>query len=148
MELQEKNIKKNDSEILSKHGIKPTVNRLLIFEAMKKMGHTFNLYSLEEELLLIDKSTIFRTLVLFLEQRLIHSVDDGSGSLKYCVCHNNGDCLPEEFHCHFYCEKCCQTFCLEDIHTPVVNIPQGYLVREVNYLLKGICLECRRNEVF
>jgi len=145
MEQQDANIKKNDSEILSMHGIKPTANRLLIFEAMKKMGHTFSLNDMEEELLMMDKSTIFRTLVLFLEQHLIHSVDDGSGSLKYCVCHNDGDCLPEEFHCHFYCEKCCQTFCLEEVRAPVVNAPEGYLVREVNYLLKGICPNCKNN---
>lgn len=134
---------KNDSEILSKHGIKPTTNRLLIFEAMNKIGHTFSLNDMEDALLSMDKSTIFRTLVLFLERHLIHSVEDGSGSLKYCVCHNNGDCSPEEFHCHFYCEECDQTFCLEEVHTPIVTIPQGYSVREAHYLLKGICSECK-----
>ena len=133
----------NDSEILSKHGIKPTANRLLVFEAMKKMGHTFSLYDMEEELLSMDKSTIFRTLVLFLEQHIVHSVEDGSGSLKYCVCHNNGDCSPEEFHCHFYCEECHQTFCLEDVHPPIVPVPEGYSIREANYLFKGICAECK-----
>jgi len=132
----------NDSELLSKHGIKPTANRLLVFDAMRKMGHTFSLSDLEEDLLSMDKSTIFRTLVLFLEQHLIHSVDDGSGSLKYCICHNNGDCSPEEFHCHFYCEECHQTFCLEDVRTPIVAVPNGYSVREVNYLLKGVCVGC------
>ena len=133
---------KNDYEILSKHSIKPTANRLLVFEAMKKMGHTFSLYDMEGELLSMDKSTIFRTLVLFLEKHIIHSVEDGSGSLKYCVCHNDGDCAPKEYHCHFYCIECRQTFCLEDIHTPAVSIPEGYSVREINYLLKGICTKC------
>ncbi|MDR2914189.1 MAG: transcriptional repressor [Tannerella sp.] len=136
---------KDDTEILSKHGVKPTANRLLVFAAMKKMGHAFSLNDMEEELLSMDKSTIFRTLVLFLEQHLIHSVEDGSGSLKYCVCHNNGDCSPEEFHCHFYCEICHQTFCLEGIHIPIVSVPKGYSVREANYLLKGICVECKEN---
>ena len=134
----------NHSEILSKHGIKPTTNRLLVFGAMKNMGHTFSLYDMEEELLSMDKSTIFRTLVLFLEHHLIHSIEDGSGSLKYCVCHNNGDCSPEEFHCHFYCEKCSRTFCLEEVQTPTVTIPEGYFVNEANYLLKGICAECKK----
>ena len=55
-----------------------------------------------------------------------------------CVCHNNGDCSPEEFHCHFYCEKCSRTFCLEELQTPTVTIP------EANYLLKGICAECEK----
>ena len=135
---------KSDSEILSAHGIRPTANRLLVYDTMKKIGHTFSLFDMEEELLSMDKSTIFRTLVLFLEHHLIHSVEDGSGSLKYCVCHNNGDCSPEEFHCHFYCEKCCQTYCLEEVHPPIVSVPEGYSIREANYLLKGICLECKK----
>ena len=135
---------KNDSEILSKHGIKLTANRLLVFETMKKIGHAFSLNDMEEELLSMDKSTIFRTLVLFLEHHLIHSVEDGSGSLKYCVCHNNGDCSPDEFHCHFYCEECQRTFCLEDVQTPIIDVPEGYMVREANYLLKGICSECEK----
>ena len=133
----------NHSEILSKHGIKPTTNRLSVFGAMKNMGRTFSLYDMEEKLLSMDKSTIFRTIVLFLERHLIHSIEDGSGSLKYCVCHNNGDCLPEEFHCHFYCEKCGRTFCLEEVLTPTVTVPKGYSVREANYLLKGICSKCK-----
>jgi len=135
---------KNDSEILLKHGIKPTANRLLVFETMKNIGHTFSLSDMEDELLSMDKSTIFRTLVLFLESNLIHSVEDGSGSLKYCVCHNNGDCSPDEFHCHFYCEECQRTLCLEDVHTPIIDVPEGYTVREANYLLKGICSECKK----
>jgi Fur family ferric uptake transcriptional regulator len=131
-------------EVLSKHGIKPTANRLLIFAAMKKMGHTFSLNDMEDALLTVDKSTIFRTLTIFLEQHLVHSVDDGSGSLKYCVCHNNGDCLPEEFHCHFYCEACRQTFCLEDVPPPSVAVPSDYTVREAHYLLKGLCGGCKK----
>ena len=134
-----------DVEILSKHGIKPTANRLLIFAAMKKLGNTFSLNDLEEDLLTIDKSTIFRTLVLFLEQHLIHSVEDGSGSLKYCVCHREGDCLPEEFHCHFFCEACRRTFCLEEVYPPVVDIPPGYSAHEIHYLLKGLCAGCRKS---
>ena len=136
---------RDGAEILAKHGIKPTANRLLVFNAMKETGHTFSLNDMEEELFPMDKSTIFRTLVLFQERHLIHSIEDGSGSLKYCVCHNNGDCTPEEFHCHFYCEECHQTFCLDDVHTPVVPVPLGYSVREANYLLKGFCSNCRGN---
>jgi Fur family ferric uptake transcriptional regulator len=135
---------KNDFEILSGHGIKPTAHRLMVFDAMKKYGNAFSLGDMEEELLSMDKSTIFRTITLFSEQHLIHTVEDGSGSLKYCVCHNNGDCAPEEFHCHFYCEECKRTFCLEKLSTPKVAVPPGYLVHEAHYLLKGICDECRK----
>ena len=102
------------SSILEETGIRPTSTRLLIYEAIAGTKDTFSLGSLEAQLQSIDKSVIFRTLTLFHEHRLIHSVDDGSGSLKYCLCHNHGHCTNEEEHCHFYCECCGKTYCLFD----------------------------------
>lgn len=92
--------------ILESAGIRPTSTRLLIYEAIARNSDTFSLSTLERQLDSIDKSVIFRTLVLFHEHHLIHSVDDGSGSHKYCICHNHGHCHEEEAHCHFYCEIC------------------------------------------
>ena len=67
--------------ILESAGIRPTSTRLLIYEAIARNSDTFSLSTLERQLDSIDKSVIFRTLVLFHEHHLIHSVDDGSGSL-------------------------------------------------------------------
>ncbi len=91
------------STILEEAGVRVTSSRLLIYEAISEEKDTFSLGSLEEKLQSIDKSVIFRTLTLFREHRLIHSIDDGSGSVKYCLCHNYGHCQSEEAHCHFYC---------------------------------------------
>ena len=66
--------------ILESAGIRPTSTRLLIYEAIARNSDTFSLSTLEKQLDSIDKSVIFRTLVLFHEHHLIHSVDDGSGT--------------------------------------------------------------------
>ena len=71
------------STILEEAGIRLTSSRLLIYEAISEEEDTFSLGSLEDKLQSIDKSVIFRTLTLFREHRLIHSIDDGSGSVKY-----------------------------------------------------------------
>ncbi len=136
----------NYSPILEDAGIRPTSTRLLIYGAICRMSDTFSLTSLEDELQSIDKSVIFRTLTLFHDHHLIHSVDDGSGSHKFCLCHNHGHCKSEEEHCHFYCEKCQKTYCLNDDMIPAVKIPEGFSVRKVNYIMKGICAECAKKE--
>ena len=64
--------------------------------------------------------------------------------LEYCVCHSGHVCGPEEMHCHFYCESCHKTFCLDHTHIPPVKVPEGYELHEVEYLLKGLCPECRK----
>ena len=67
---------------LSLRDIKPTAMRLLILRTMMEMKRAVSVTDLEDKLDTVDKSTIFRTLTLFLSHHLIHGVDDGSGSLK------------------------------------------------------------------
>ena len=130
-------------EILLKHGIRPTAVRMLALEAMERFDHTFSLSDLETEADTLDKSSIFRSLTLFAEHHLLHVIEDGSGATKYCLCHNDHACRIEELHCHFHCEACGKTFCLDNVHIPVIHYPAGYEVREINYLVKGRCPDCR-----
>ena len=130
-------------EILSKHGIRPTSVRILVLKAISNYHDTFSLSDLEADLESVDKSSIFRALILFAEHHVVHVMEDGSGSTKYCYCHNDHDCAVEELHCHFYCEKCHKTYCLEDTHIPIVNYPQDFELHEVEYLLKGLCPRCK-----
>lgn len=98
---------------LERRDIKPTAIRLLILKNMLEVGRAVSLLDLETLLDTVDKSTISRTIALFLSHHLIHSIDDGSGSLKYAVCDNSCNCVVQDLHSHFYCEKCHRTFCLK-----------------------------------
>lgn len=95
---------------LERRDIKPTAIRLLILKNMLEVGRAVSLLDLETLLDTVDKSTISRTIALFLSHHLIHSIDDGSGSLKYAVCDNSCNCVVQDLHSHFYCEKCHRTF--------------------------------------
>ena len=66
---------------LDRRGIKPTAIRLLVIKAMMQAERAVSLLDLETLLDTVDKSTISRTIALFLSHHLIHSIDDGSGSL-------------------------------------------------------------------
>lgn len=109
---------------LAKRDIKPTAIRLLILKSMMEAGRAVSQLDLETLLDTVDKSTISRTITLFLSHHLIHSIDDGSGSWKYAVCDDSCNCVLKDLHSHFYCEKCHRTFCLEKIHIPVIYNPQ------------------------
>lgn len=127
---------------LAKRKIKPTALRELILKAMMQENRAVSILDLENLLDTVDKSTIFRTISLFLSNHLIHSIDDGSGSLKYAVCGNSCTCAVEDLHSHFYCNKCHKTYCLEGIDVPVVQLPVGFTLQSINYVLKGICSNC------
>lgn len=130
-------------EVLLHHGIRPTAVRMLVLDAMECFSDTFTLADLEEATDGMDRSSIYRTLTLFVRRHLLHLVEDGSGSAKYCVCHNDHACRIDEMHCHFHCEACGRTLCLDHTHIPVVAYPAGFEVRQIDYLLRGLCPECR-----
>lgn len=129
-------------EKLEKRGIKPTAMRLLILKTMMQSHRAVSLSDLEQMLDTVDKSTIFRTITLFLSHHLVHSIDDGSGALKYAICSNECMCALEDLHTHFYCEKCHKTFCLEQIPIPNVALPKGFTLQSINFVMKGTCADC------
>lgn len=132
---------------LEERDIKPTAVRLLILKAMLNSPQAFNLNDLEEVLETVDKSTLFRTITLFHEKHLIHSIDDGSGSVKYSVCSSDCDCSLKDLHVHFNCVKCKKTFCMKGIAIPEVNLPKNFILESANFVLKGLCSHCSNIEV-
>lgn len=124
-------------------GIRPTAIRLLVWRTMQKLDYAFSLTDLEDELDTVDKSTLFRTLTLFLHHGLLHEVDDGSGSQKYCLCHC-GDAPDHDFHVHITCTHCHKTYCLKGQPVPAVPVPDGFRVEQMNYVIKGVCGHCAR----
>ena len=131
---------------LEKKGVKPTALRLLILRTMIEADAAVSLHDLSVRLETVDKSTIFRTLTLFLAHHVIHAIEDGSGSLKYEVCASECECTVNDMHTHFYCETCHRTFCFKAIHIPEVELPEGFRMTSINYMVKGTCPECSRRD--
>lgn len=135
----------NNSEletILTAKGIKPTSNRILVLRELSGATRPMSLADLETALDTLDKTSIFRVLELFAENDIVHVIEDGSRSLKYELCHGDIRHSISDQHVHFYCERCMQTFCLEDISVPQIAIPAGFVPHSVNYMLKGFCPKC------
>ncbi|NDV46827.1 transcriptional repressor [Paludibacter sp. 221] len=131
-------------QLLEARGIKPTSVRILILKAMLSYPQAFSLADMETALDTVDKSTLSRTIHLFHDKHLIHSIDDGSGSIKYSVCNPHCTCELNDLHVHFYCNRCKKTFCLESISIPRVQLPPNFLLNSVNFVMKGLCDQCSK----
>jgi Fur family ferric uptake transcriptional regulator len=128
-------------EMLQERSIKPTANRLLIVRTLANAGRPLSMAEIESDAKTIDKSIISRTLSLFRDKHLVHAVEAGGDSVRYELCRSHFDDEHDDMHVHFYCERCHRTFCLES-PVPCVEVPEGYLVTSVNYMIKGVCPEC------
>lgn len=124
------------------HGIRPTANRLIVIKALSEASHPLSLAELEERLVTLDKSSIFRALTLFREKHLIHAIENGSNIVVYELCLSHSHKTDDDMHVHFFCEHCQTTYCLADINIPPVKLPEGYTMQTANYLVKGICPNC------
>lgn len=129
-------------EHLVKHGVKPTANRILIANAISEHYSPISMKELETKLQTIDKSSIFRTLILFREHHIVHQMEDGNDIVRYEICRSNDADIDSDMHAHFYCQCCHHTVCLPEMAIPEINLPDGYQLKNVNFMLKGICPTC------
>ena len=98
-----------DNKLVQRH-IKPTAMRELVLKVLLEQKAAISLGDLENQFQKADRVTLYRTLKTFEEKKLIHSIDDGTGSIKYALCLDSCQCNPSELHVHFKCEKCNKTF--------------------------------------
>lgn len=131
------------SGLLESHGIKPTANRLVVARALALARRPLTLSELEYQILSIDKSGVFRTLTLFREHHLVHTIDDGEAGTRYELCHSHSAQHDDDLHVHFFCERCHRTFCLEQMAVPPVELPEGFSMASASYIVKGICDQCQ-----
>ena len=131
--------------LLEAHDIKPTANRMMVVKALRSSIQPLSLAELERRIQTIDKSNVFRALTLFREHHLVHAIEGGGDGTRYELCHSRCDNRDEDQHPHFYCEVCQQTFCLDYLHMPEVELPEGFKAHSVNFIIKGVCPHCREN---
>ena len=65
---------KEYERMMDTHGIRPTANRISVMRALHDASHPLSLAELEDQLVTLDKSSIFRVLTLFKEKNLIHAI--------------------------------------------------------------------------
>ncbi len=127
---------------LEHRNIKPTTMRLLVLKKLVESGAAISLSDLEAKFERADTATLYRTLKTFEEKKLIHSIEDGTGSVKYALCEEGCECEPHDQHIHFHCIKCGETYCLTQSKIPQTQIPSGFKAAIASMVYKGTCANC------
>jgi len=130
-------------KILKQYKLRVTDTRKQVLQLfLLKQGKAISHQHLESNMGDSDRVTLYRTLKTFQDQGLIHEVHDGSGTLKYALCHEACNHIQHfDNHAHFYCNTCKETICLDEISASL-SAPPGYQISETHILMKGICNDC------
>lgn len=135
----------NYHEIISNAGIRPSVQRVAVYEYLdynKNHPSVDTIFeSLSPKYPTLSRTTIYNTLKLFEEKKLVQSIQIEDDKLIY-------DCDTSD-HIHFKCSKCGKVFdVFEGKKIPVQNmalnsfLPQGFKSEKVQTNIWGLCSDC------
>ncbi|MBC7826214.1 MAG: transcriptional repressor [Chitinophagaceae bacterium] len=89
-----------------------------------------------------DRVTVYRTLERFVQTQIIHIIPSTDNVARYALLNHTLKTGCLQYHLHFMCKECGQTYCLENAPVPLIVLPQGFLESEVEVVIKGICKKC------
>lgn len=93
----------------------------------------------------VDRVTIYRILQSFEDDGLVHKIADEAGKWHYAMCHDCSCDYHNHNHIHFQCTACRTISCLD---TPIKKpeLPKGYSIEDITYLILGCCPSCQTTE--
>lgn len=89
-----------------------------------------------------DRVTIYRTLQTFEEKGIVHTIPTADNSVRYALCRDCAEHDHHDNHVHFICTNCNITTCLDNVVSPQITLPPGYVAQNEQVVIYGICKEC------
>ncbi len=137
------NYQELSNKLLKDHKLRITDQRNEVLEIFLRQKKSLNHHDLETLLgKKIDRVTLYRTLLSFVEGGILHKVPDKTGAIQYALC---DDCTHHEHndeHIHFKCLRCENITCLDSVHLPAIELPTGYSFVSGDMIITGICKNC------
>jgi Fur family ferric uptake transcriptional regulator len=91
-----------------------------------------------------DRVTVYRTLQTFVEKGIIHTIPSADNAIRYALCKDQcSEGHHHDHHIHFVCTNCGNTYCLDDVVTPEVKLPKGYVSSHIEVVVEGVCKNCK-----
>lgn len=129
----------NTAEFLKLHMIKPSFQRIKIFDFLNhSVSHPSvdDIYqALISEIPTLSKTTIYNTLNIFVENKIVDAITIDNGEMRYDI--------NDEGHGHFKCLVCDKIYDI-DLEFDMENQPglEGFKIDTRKLYFKGTCKFC------
>jgi Fur family transcriptional regulator, ferric uptake regulator len=136
-------MKEDLQTILNQYHIYITRARLIVLEIFlqHKEALTYQDF-LTHPLVQFDRITIFRTLKLFGDKKIIHRIPGSDGINRYLLQEGS-----ENIHSNFMCSVCKKNIPLKTFVAPKVKLPKGFRQQIIEIIIGGLCNHCKRNQL-
>ncbi|NLM00478.1 MAG: transcriptional repressor [Treponema sp.] len=132
----------NISDLLLSNGIKPSIQRLQIFNFLfenrihPSVDEIF--ISLCSQIPTLSKTTVYNTLKIFEKKGLIQTLKIEDDELRFDIDISD--------HYHFKCTKCKKIFDIYDNNTNTTpTLPHGFICKKKQINMWGLCKNCSKN---
>ena len=130
-------------ELLKKNKLRATPIRKELLQLFLASKNALSNQDIEGHLSDVDRVTLYRTLKSFQEKGIIHRAFDNTDTARYAACSDHCDAhAHHDEHLHFHCSNCDNTFCVDEIPIPKLEMPTGFKAHKTNIVVDGICEEC------
>ena len=134
----------NLGEYLKNHGVKPSFQRIKIFEYLFRHNNHPTVETIFKNLVgiipTLSKTTVYNTLKLFIEKNIAKIVNIEDNETRYDA--------DTSVHGHFKCKKCDE---INDFYVDLNNVElknlENFNITEYHIYLKGICKKCLTNQI-
>ena len=138
----------DNRELLHSRSIRATRKKLAILGEITKSSRPLSaseLYGRIASRLPLDLATVYRTLNMLRERRLVREITDATGTQYYEIAD-----IHNPAHPHFKCVCCSLISCLPSLRGGddafMSRCARGCEVHDVSIILTGICGNCRKEK--
>jgi Fe2+ or Zn2+ uptake regulation protein len=129
----------NISEYLKSHNIKPSYQRMKIFEFLldnRTHPTVDEIYqTLVKEIPTLSKTTVYNTLNLFVKEKITLLITIEENETRYDA--------DTDIHGHFKCEKCGIVYDFStDISELTIKELDNFQINQQDIYFKGLCVNC------
>jgi Fe2+ or Zn2+ uptake regulation protein len=134
----------NVGEYLKNHGVKPSFQRIKIFEYLFHHNNHPTVETIFKNLVgtipTLSKTTVYNTLKLFIEKSIAKVVNIEDIETRYDA--------DTSVHGHFKCKKCDEIYDFYvDLNKVNMKDIENFDINEYHIYLKGICNKCLTNQI-
>ena len=131
----------NTIDTLKHFKLRNTKIRVAVLEALTEASGAVSYGSLQRMLSQYDRTTLYRTLLVFNEKGLIHRAYEENGDSYYARCFGCTGQLHNHEHLHLKCSSCGGVECVEisdQLKSSIAQLP----FQEIKISAKGACKAC------
>lgn len=131
------------STILKSNQLSETPFRKKVLSIFQNHKEAIPVSIFEKELDDYNRITLYRTLKIFIEKKIIHEIAMSGQDTHYAICKETCSSIKHEHqHIHFKCKKCETISCVSLEKFPTIKVP-NYRIDQLELQATGLCPKCQ-----